>query len=146
MSLKIKENVEDPRFRKQEGDVIEIAAGDEGNRDSYFGNDAIFERPERIRWSEAATKRLQELTLDGKQRMASLKDGGMSKKLSDEVTPIYLYNTNAADSVFINKVLVEEALAVSNVLPKTTDDASYSGIPYLYLCLSRLSLYHDHWA
>ena len=146
MSVKIKENVEDPRFRKQEGDVIEIAAGDEGNRDSYFGNDAIFERPERIRWSEAATKRLQELTLDGKQRMASLKDGGMSKKLSDEVTPIYLYNTNAADSVFINKVLVEEALAVSNVLPKTADDASYSGIPYLNLCLSRLSLYHDHLA
>ena len=144
LSFKIKENVKGPRFRKKEGDVIETAAGDEGYREPYLGSSVIFERPERVSWSEAATRRLQELTLDGKQRMASLKDGRMSKKLSDEVTPIYLYNTNAADSVFINKVLVDEALAVSNVLPKTTDDTSYSGILCFYLCLSCLSLHHDH--
>ena len=127
LSAEMKTNVKEPRSNKTQRKITEVAAGDEDYSDVFLDKDRSLNHLKEVKWSEAAVERLKELTLDGKQRMASPKEKGISERLPDEPTPIYLYNTNEKVAVFINKVLVNEALAVSNVLPKDTEEASHRG-------------------
>ena len=139
----MKANVKEPRSNKTQRKIIEVAAGDEDYNDVFLDKNHTLNQLKEIKWSEAAVERLKELTLDGKQRMASPKDEGISERLSDEPTPIYLYNTNETVAVFINKVLVNESLAVSNVLPKDTEEANHRGrVDCLtYVCAFRFLSY-----
>ena len=121
-------------FTKIRRESLEVAAGDEDFNSVFHREDHTFSQLKGAKWSEAAIKRLEQLTLDGEQRMASLKCEELSKRLPDEPIPIYLYNTNEKDAVCINKVLVDEALAVSNVLPKTTEETTPRGIVDFSLC------------
>ena len=122
LSSEIKSSIKGPHRTKARDQVVELAAGDEDYNDVFQYNEHVRDRLKAVKWSSAAIKRLKELTLDGEQRIASLKYDEIKKQLPDEPTPIYLHNTNEDVVVFINKVLVDEALAASNVLSKTSEE------------------------
>ena len=125
MSLKLKVNNR-KRARKKKEKVIELAAGTEDFNDVFdaVGSNVFPYRA--AKWSEEATTRFSELAVDGLQRIASLKDDLSKQRLPNEPWHVYLYNTNDDAEIFINQVLVDEALAVSNVYTKATEDKTAS--------------------
>eukprot|EP00794_Sanderia_malayensis_P006037 gene6037-6738_t len=103
-------------------DVIAIPAGDEEVFDDISGPLRSTEKVGGT-WSTRAVKLFKELTLDGKPRVVSIKDGTKHSRLPDEPWQVYLYNTNGDSEIFINNVLVDESLAVSSVYTKATERA-----------------------
>ena len=102
--------------------MIELAAGTEDFCDVFDALGSNVSPYHAAKWSQEAIARFTELAVDGLQRIASLKDGLSKQRLPNEPWHIYLYNTNNDAEIFINQVLVDEALAVSDVYTKATED------------------------
>lgn len=121
-SSDIRSSIKESRTKLSRGDVLELAAGDEDYHEMFRGSDQVGNCFKPVKWSETAISRFKELTLDGEQRIVSLKYEDAKNRLPDEPTPIFLYNTNGDVTLLINEVLVDETLASSNVYTKKTED------------------------
>lgn len=105
-----------------------MAAGTEDFNDVFDTVGSNVSPYRAAKWSQKAITRFTELAIDGLQRIASLKDGLSKQRLPNEPWHVYLYNTNDDAEIFINQVLVDEALAVSDVYTKATEDrTAYQG-------------------
>ena len=140
-SLEINCEVIEPRFKRAPNATLDTDVGDEDIDDEIQStNNHSTGRSGRVTWSSASIERFKELTLDGGQRIVSLKDGGVKKNMMDGPTPVYLYDTNCEVAILINEILVNEAFASSNVYTKRAE-TKQSAQGKIFTCISKRNLH-----